>query len=394
VTPGNALENILERIKRAEILIFDITDFTPNVMWELGIAMAIKEEEKIIVIRKSSEKEIQTQLPFNIYYHRVSFNYNQKTLDKLRDGLKEVMRDINRKSSIRDNPIKDLEVRSLNERATEAIEKKDWPIASLLFKDMNEKEPKNWYIFTRWGVMYRDKGEFESAEKKFQEALNFTKYDEERALVYIERALLYQMNHQTNTAEDWLKKAEKIDNQNKYLYMVWAELYEELKDYHNAQVKIIKILKEIDENDAECQLRYEYYVRKITRKDFNLSFEEFKKIFENEERRRKIIKAGKTSTSPSDKSFPKLPWAITKKEIDSDYIDKVVEGTVNGTRPYGVFVTLSRDFSGLIHWKTLESGFEDRYPVNKKIPVKIKGTSIDGRNQRVRVVLELAQKDV
>src|SRR5262245_15468011 len=32
--PEDALDAILARIQRAEILIYDITDFTPNVMWE------------------------------------------------------------------------------------------------------------------------------------------------------------------------------------------------------------------------------------------------------------------------------------------------------------------------------------------------------------------------
>jgi hypothetical protein len=40
--PGDALRDILARIQKAEILI-DISGFTPNVMWELGLALAIKD---------------------------------------------------------------------------------------------------------------------------------------------------------------------------------------------------------------------------------------------------------------------------------------------------------------------------------------------------------------
>jgi hypothetical protein len=62
--PGDALRDILERIQKAEILIYDITDLTPNVMWELGLGLAIKDAERVIVIREESD----SSLPFNIYH--------------------------------------------------------------------------------------------------------------------------------------------------------------------------------------------------------------------------------------------------------------------------------------------------------------------------------------
>src|ERR1700674_997455 len=70
--PADALRDTLAQIQRAEILIFDITGLTPNVMWEFGLALAIKDAERVIVIREQSE----TSLPFNIYSHRVSFQYD------------------------------------------------------------------------------------------------------------------------------------------------------------------------------------------------------------------------------------------------------------------------------------------------------------------------------
>ena len=60
--PGDSLRDVLKRIQKAEILVCDITDFTPNVMWELGVALAIKDAERVIVIREESD----SSLPFNI----------------------------------------------------------------------------------------------------------------------------------------------------------------------------------------------------------------------------------------------------------------------------------------------------------------------------------------
>lgn len=399
--PGNALLDILERIKKAEILIFDITGFSPNVMLELGIALTIKDEDKIIVIRKTSETEIQQNLPFNIYYHRESFNYNQNNLDELRERLMDVMRDINRKGSIRDKPIKNHEVRKLMDDATSAIEQKNWTLAGLLFENMNEMEPENWYIFNQWGIMYRSKNEFESASSKFQEALEHTKYEEERAYIYIERGLLFQVNRKTNEAEDWFRKAEKADKKNKYLYIVWAKLYEDLKEYRKAQNKINYVLDELDPNDQECKLRYGYYHEKNERSDFKMSFEEYKNS-RPQPGSRKDSGVGRTNpgkgpikppipSKPSDSKW-RLPWGITLEELKGNYIGKIVEGVVDGTHPnMGVFVTLSRDFTGLIFRGNIEPGFESRYIKNQNIKVRIKNASMNRRTGKADIPLALDQ---
>src|ERR1700752_290840 len=70
--PEDAFRAIIEGIQKGEILLYDVSDFTPNVMWELGVGLAIKDAEKVIVIREKSE----APLPFNIYSHRISFQYD------------------------------------------------------------------------------------------------------------------------------------------------------------------------------------------------------------------------------------------------------------------------------------------------------------------------------
>jgi hypothetical protein len=47
---------------------------------------------------------------------------------------------------------------------------------------MDSKEPENWYIYNQWGIMLRSKGgAFEAANEKFNKALNFTDFDDEKA---------------------------------------------------------------------------------------------------------------------------------------------------------------------------------------------------------------------
>jgi tetratricopeptide (TPR) repeat protein len=180
--PGTILEDILARIQKAEILIYDLTDFSPNVMWELGVGLTIKEADKVIILREKT----QTSLPFNIYNHRITYEYDstdESDLDQLRESLKEVMRRINT-ASVRDNPIKSHEVRKLIESATRSIETKDWITAQVLFESMDSIEPENWYIYNQWGIMLRAKNEFQSAVSKFNQAIEYAKFEDEMCFVY------------------------------------------------------------------------------------------------------------------------------------------------------------------------------------------------------------------
>ena len=247
--PGDALNDILARIQRAEILIFDITDFTPNVMWELGLALAIKNAESVIIIREVSD----TSLPFNIYSHRVSFVYDpnsEDSLNGLRETLINVMRGINRAGNRR-QPIQSPEVKNLLENALNNIKDKEWLTAEALFTTMDAREPENWYILNQWGIMLRSKNEFDAALKKFNQALKHAEYEEEKAYIYTELAVLYQMNRRHPEADEWFRRAEKADSKNGPLYIAWAEYHDGLGDYFNAQMKITTFLAQLRESDSE-----------------------------------------------------------------------------------------------------------------------------------------------
>ena len=159
--PGDALPDILARIQKAEILIYDITGLTPNVMWELGIGLAIKDAERIIVIREEDD----SSPPFDIYSHRVSFQYDPKSeesLDKLYKTLREVLHRINKANS-RKAFIQLPAVKSLIDNALQAVERKEWVAAEALFQTLDAREPNNGFIQNQWGIMYRSKGELGTA---------------------------------------------------------------------------------------------------------------------------------------------------------------------------------------------------------------------------------------
>ena len=385
--PGDALRDILARIQKAEILIFDISDFTPNVMWELGLALAIKDAERVIVIREKSDED----LPFNIYSHRITFQYDPNDEESLRElykTLREVMQKINKASS-RKAPIQSPEVKTLLDNALKAVERKEWIAAEALFQTMDAREPENWYIHNQWGIMHRSKSEFEAAAPKFNEALKYTDFDDEKAFIYVEIAVLHQMNRRYADVEEWFKKAEKADRENNRLYIAWAEYYDELGDYFNAQAKIGGALakirrKEDDPNYKELMLRHGYYGMKIKNLAYTKSFEQFKREA-----------SCPISTDPppgwSDNGN-RLPYDVSWDRIVDTHVGAIVDGEISNITELGIFVRLSREFTGLIFWKNLMEGFGEKFSKNQRIKVRISKAFINSRDQRGRIDLRLVDE--
>lgn len=389
--PGDALPHILARIQKAEILIFDITGLTPNVMWELGLTMAIKDANRVIVIREESD----SSLPFNIYSHRVSFQYdpnNEESLTELQKALREVMHRITRASSRKAN-LQSPEIRSLLEHALKAVERKEWIAAEALFQVMDAKEPDNWFIHNQWGIMQRSKGVLEAANEKLNQALTLTDSDDEKAFIYTEIAVLHQVNRKYADAEEWFKKAEKADSENNRLYIAWAEYYDELGDRFNAQAKIGGALAKIkrkddDPNHKELMLRHAYYGMKIKNASYRKSFEQFK---------REAGRPAPQTPSPSwGMNGNRLPYEVSWETLVDNHVGAVVEGEISNINEVGIFVRLSREFTGLIFWRYLTEDYGEKFSKNQRVKVRINKAFIGARNQGGggRIDLRLADEQI
>lgn len=384
---GNALDDILSRMQKAEILIYDVTDFTPNVMWELGVGLTIKDAGRVIVIREKSD----TSLPFNIYSHRVHQYdpHSEESLIELHKTLREAMKKIIKASTNKRGPIQSPEVKALLENALQAVKNREWIAAEALFQTMDVREPENWFIHNQWGIMHRSKGEVESAGPKFQQAIEYTESNEDRAFIYTELAVLHQMNRKYPEAEEWFKKAEKADSENNRLYIAWAEYYDELGDHFSAQAKISGALarmgkrREDDPIYKELMLRHDYYDKKIKTSNYRKTFEQFRR----EER---------PTSSRSPVNWPengdRLAYDISWEELVKNHIGTVVEGEIsNITDQHGIFVRLCREFTGLIFWKNLEAGYGEKFARSQTVKVRISKAFINPRDQRGRVDLRLVE---
>ena len=89
------LRNIYQMIKSSDIMVFDITELNPNVLLELGIAFAIREEVKqnmkIYLIRETKNKRSEKKVPSDLSgYYYTEYRYEgEKIVFSDRNSLKE-----------------------------------------------------------------------------------------------------------------------------------------------------------------------------------------------------------------------------------------------------------------------------------------------------------------
>ncbi|MFH1643201.1 MAG: TIR domain-containing protein [Patescibacteria group bacterium] len=89
-------DKIFEAIANSKMLLFDLSDdsrkkhINHNVIYELGIAQAIREPSDIIIIRKKTEEHVK--LPFDIQGININFFENQITKEFLKSKLNDAIK--------------------------------------------------------------------------------------------------------------------------------------------------------------------------------------------------------------------------------------------------------------------------------------------------------------
>lgn len=89
---GHIIEDILNNIGKAEIIIADLTGRNPNVFYELGITHMIKNVEKVLVLTQDI-----SDIPFDLKQYRcLQYEQSKNGLQKLRDDLEKTIPAITR----------------------------------------------------------------------------------------------------------------------------------------------------------------------------------------------------------------------------------------------------------------------------------------------------------
>jgi hypothetical protein len=88
VKPGRVLPQILRDIRKAAVVVADISSGNPNVFYELGIAHHVLGADRVVIITQSIEK-----VPFDLREFRVlEYKHTQQGRDALSERLPEALR--------------------------------------------------------------------------------------------------------------------------------------------------------------------------------------------------------------------------------------------------------------------------------------------------------------
>ena len=81
--PGSIMPKILQEIRRASVIVADITGHNPNVFYELGIAHQLRGPDRVVIITQDMEKS-----PFDVHaFEQLGYKQNEKGRAALREKL-------------------------------------------------------------------------------------------------------------------------------------------------------------------------------------------------------------------------------------------------------------------------------------------------------------------
>jgi len=271
-------------------------------------------------------------------------------------------------------PIANKFVRQTVARAVKSTQADDWEVAHALLEKANKQLPDHWYIHMQWGVMHREKGEHRTALEHFQTAEAEAHFPEYQAQVLIERAILAFHKKQESEVEQLLTKAKNYYKKYRRLYIVWADIYDQLGIPTIALRQILDLMQEVGE-DAEAQLLTRYYTAKINDSSFSLTPAEFGKRERSINRPKNVRPDGRPPQRVVEKRqrpsrVERVPLSISWPDFRHRFQSKTVVGRVRNWHPkLGVFVIIG-EFKGLLPLKWADPN--KRYNEGQEIEVKIK----------------------
>ena len=365
--PGDIMADVWSRIQKSQVIIADITGFNPNVMYELGVTLTQK--DNVIIICDISIRE-KTDIPFDINHLRIDF-YDPNKLDALSTKLIQTITEILKTAGFKTEEIKNQEVKKLLKTAIELRKDKQWVSVLALFKQMNQMEPENWVITKQWGITYSMKGDYEAANQKFHQAIEYATVNDQKSEIYTELALLHKKNN-SDQALSFFRQAESLNSNNAFLYRQWAQFYEERNKFDEAMAKM-QIAVRLDNKDDRSKIRLEYYTQKFLNPTLNISFGEFERN-----------KTGNSEPNPqqTSRNYNKDWDYFIRKYREGDQIDCTID---NINPRLGIFVRILNNVQGLIHIRNLPRNFERLYSEGKNIKVEIK--QIDKTNRRLDLLI-------
>ena len=142
-------------------------------------------------------------------------------------------------------------------------------------------------LYNGLGIIYKDKGEFESALYNFIQALDLIENEEgngvatQRAGIFMNIAVIHNHNNLFDKSISYLNRALSLMEQANsikgvlYCYITYGNIYSKRKDYHNAERYYLKALQLTEQDDNLSQLKAAIYnnlsIVAEHRKDYKLA---------------------------------------------------------------------------------------------------------------------------
>ncbi|MEM6454410.1 MAG: hypothetical protein AAF772_04880 [Acidobacteriota bacterium] len=377
---------IREGIQKAEAIVADLTGGYSEVMCQLSLARGLKDVSKLVVICSADEPES------NVSDYSVLFDvgkihrYDPNSLPKLSSHLtSELTKALKRRPP--DQIISDMNARKMVKAAIDYARKGEHFAARTFFEKADEKVPDHWYILMNWAISLREDGEAEEARSKLRRAEMEAEFDEHRADVFIELALVESQDKEISKAEDFFEKAKKADKKKRRIYIAWASVLDHHKFTEKAVARIGELIEMVG-SDEESNLLLSYYVTKLGTPGFDLSFEKF---------RRKQARVEQVSVRADPKPIPKntvgqtdsdihhIPHRISWVDFSRRYVGKNVYGQVKNVHSqHGVFIYIA-SFVGLLHRQQLGSDFQRRFRAGQEVAVQVYACRVKGDKKEINL---------
>ena len=252
-------EAILAKIRSSDVFVWDATlvysDPRPspnsNVLVELGYALAIMGEGRLIGVMNTSKHTSGESLPFDLRHRRWPISYSLNSPNKLREYLNNIRSLFMRKSqtnrqSQRDTltlKLVDAIRDALNEPKNGALKSDiDYQVASVLWQLIDSKWVKNWYEWRNVNSQYEQKKYKDRIWEYIYETERPENYFQNENLKQLHSNLIESMTEYVNTvaiemtsgSDDWLVITTKVARQ---FFDDYDERYE-----HQCQILFEKML--------------------------------------------------------------------------------------------------------------------------------------------------------
>lgn len=281
-TVPDKLDAIWASIQKASIIIANITDFKPGVMFELGAALMKK--ERVILIAENSPGSAP-DFPFNINKLGVEF-YDLDNLDIFSRKLVNLVKKIIPTDHILFAP----RVSVLMKKALRLRGDRDFDTAFVLFKEMNRIEPKNWYIYKEWAITHEYIKKNEEAISMLKQALEMATTDRQKAEIHTALGVVFRKSKMKEQALESFRQAENLYSDDADLYEKWAFLFHTMGNYQEAMNTMMRAVK-LEPDHKSHRWKLEFYSKKFADENFHMGLQDWLSLKKEEEGRTSWFKA-------------------------------------------------------------------------------------------------------